>query len=43
MFTVGPGEKAILFKRFGDGLVKDKVYGQGFHVIAPGIIFTLTM
>ena len=34
-YTVGPGEKAILFKRFGDGLVKDKVYGQGFHVIAP--------
>ena len=34
-YTVNPGEKAIVFKRFGEGLVLDKVYGQGFHVIAP--------
>jgi regulator of protease activity HflC (stomatin/prohibitin superfamily) len=34
-YNVDPGEKAILFKRFGGGLVKEKVYGQGFHVVAP--------
>ncbi len=33
--TIDPGERALLFKRFGGGLQKDKVYGQGFHVIAP--------
>ena len=34
-YTVDPGEKAILFKRFGGGLDKEKVYDQGFHIIAP--------
>ena len=34
-YTVDPGEKAILFKRFGGGLDKETVYGQGFHIIAP--------
>lgn len=33
--TIDPGEKGVLFKRFGGGLVKDKVYDQGFHVVAP--------
>ncbi|HIL66500.1 MAG TPA: prohibitin family protein, partial [Flavobacteriales bacterium] len=33
--TIDPGEKGILFKRFGGGLEKDIIYGQGFHVIAP--------
>jgi regulator of protease activity HflC (stomatin/prohibitin superfamily) len=33
--TIDPGEKGVLFKRFGGGLEKDIVYGQGFHVIAP--------
>ena len=33
-YTVNPGEKAI-FKRFGGGLIKDKVIPQGFHVMAP--------
>ncbi len=33
--TIDPGENGILFKRFGGGLVKDKLYGQGFHVVAP--------
>jgi regulator of protease activity HflC (stomatin/prohibitin superfamily) len=33
--TIDPGEKGVLFKRFGGGLEKDKVYGQGFHVVAP--------
>lgn len=34
-YTVDPGEKAILFKRFGGGLDKETVYDQGFHVVAP--------
>jgi len=33
--TIDPGERGVLFKRFGGGLVKDKVYDQGFHVVAP--------
>jgi len=33
--TVDPGEKGVLFKRFGGGLDKETIYGQGFHVIAP--------
>ncbi len=34
-YTVGPGERAVVFKRFGKGLEKDKVKDQGFHFIAP--------
>ena len=34
-YNVDPGEKAILFKRFSGGLDKEKVYDQGFHVVAP--------
>tara|TARA_Y100000994_G_scaffold242354_1_gene239188 strand:+ start:566 stop:1378 length:813 start_codon:yes stop_codon:yes gene_type:complete len=34
-YTVGPGEKAVVFQRFGDGLDKENVKGQGFHFIAP--------
>ena len=33
--TIDPGQKGVLFKRFGGGLKKEKVYNQGFHVIAP--------
>ena len=33
--TLKPGERGVLFKRFGEGLVKDKIYTPGFHVIAP--------
>jgi regulator of protease activity HflC (stomatin/prohibitin superfamily) len=33
--TIEPGNKGVLFKRFSGGLDKDKVYGQGFHVVAP--------
>lgn len=33
--TINPGEKGVKFKRFGGGLQKDKIYDQGFHVIAP--------
>lgn len=34
-YTVNPGEKAVIFKRFGGGLDKDLVVPQGFHFIAP--------
>lgn len=33
--TLEPGERGVLFKRFGAGLDKDKIYEPGFHVIAP--------
>ncbi len=33
--TIEAGEAGVLFKRFGAGLDKETVYGQGFHVIAP--------
>lgn len=33
--TVDPGQKGVLFKRFGGGLEKDVLYDQGFHVVAP--------
>jgi len=34
-FTIQAGEAGVLFKKFGGGLDKEHVYGQGFHVIAP--------
>lgn len=33
--TINPGEKGVIFKRFAGGLKKDKVYNQGFHIVAP--------
>ncbi|MBT8229710.1 MAG: hypothetical protein KJO50_05575, partial [Bacteroidia bacterium] len=33
--TISPGQKGVLFKRFAGGIDKDKVYSQGFHVVAP--------
>tara|TARA_R110002073_G_scaffold72537_1_gene177339 strand:- start:333855 stop:334682 length:828 start_codon:yes stop_codon:yes gene_type:complete len=33
--TIGPGEGGVLFERFGDGIVTDKTYGEGFHLVAP--------
>jgi prohibitin 1 len=33
--TIDSGQKGVLFHKFGDGLNKEKVYDQGFHVIAP--------
>ena len=33
--TIDPGEKAVLFKRFGGGLDVKNLKGEGFHVIAP--------
>ena len=33
--TINPGQKGVLFKKFGGGLQKDQIFDQGFHVIAP--------
>ncbi|MCE2497054.1 MAG: prohibitin family protein [Flavobacteriales bacterium] len=33
--TINPGEKGVLFRRFGGGLDKEQVFNQGFHFIAP--------
>lgn len=33
--TIEPGHKGVIFKRFSGGIDKDKIYGQGFHIIAP--------
>jgi regulator of protease activity HflC (stomatin/prohibitin superfamily) len=33
--TIEPGHKGVLFERFGKGLDKENVYGQGFTLIAP--------
>ena len=33
--TIEPGENGVLFKKFGGGLDKENVYGQGFHIISP--------
>ncbi len=34
-YTIKPGERAVIFKKFTTGLVKDKIYDPGFHIIAP--------
>lgn len=33
--TIPPGQNAVKFKRFAGGIAKDKIYGQGFHIVAP--------
>jgi prohibitin 1 len=33
--TINPGQRGVLFKRFGGGLDKQYIYKQGFHMIAP--------
>lgn len=33
--TIHSGEAGVYYKRFGQGTVVDKVYGEGFHVVAP--------
>lgn len=33
--TLEPGEKGVIFRKFGGGLDKEHVYGDGFHIIAP--------
>ncbi|MFW5644308.1 MAG: prohibitin family protein [Bacteroidota bacterium] len=34
-YTIKPGERAVIFRKFTSGLVKDKIYEPGFHIIAP--------
>ncbi|WP_205461814.1 prohibitin family protein [Mangrovibacterium lignilyticum] len=34
-YTLQPGERAIIFKPFNDGLDKENIYLPGFHVVAP--------
>ncbi len=34
-FTIEPGERAVIFKKFAGGLDKDNVIGQGFNFKAP--------
>lgn len=33
--TIQSGERGVLFKRFSGGLIKEKIYNPGFHVVAP--------
>ncbi len=33
--TIEPGHNGVLFKRFAGGLKKEKIYPQGFRVVAP--------
>lgn len=33
--TIDPGHKGVLFKRFAGGLKVEKIYNQGFHIVAP--------
>lgn len=33
--TVEAGERGVLFKKFGGGLDKDNIYGEGFHFVLP--------
>ena len=33
--TIDPGQKGVIFKRFGGGLDKENTYDQGFKVVAP--------
>ena len=33
--TIDPGEAGVIFKRFGGGIDKEDIKGQGFHIIAP--------
>jgi regulator of protease activity HflC (stomatin/prohibitin superfamily) len=33
--TIDAGQAGVLFRKFGGGLDKENVYGQGFHVLAP--------
>ncbi len=34
-FTIQPGQRGVLFKRFRGGLDKENTYTQGFHMKAP--------
>lgn len=32
---IGPGEGGVLFRPAGGGVVTDKTYGEGWHIVAP--------
>jgi len=34
-FVIKPGERAVIFKKFGGGLDKENIFSPGFHIIAP--------
>ncbi len=34
-FVLKPGERGVIFKKFGGGLDKENVFIPGFHVVAP--------
>ncbi len=34
-FTIQPGEAAVVFEKFGDGLDKENILNEGFHMKAP--------
>lgn len=34
-YTLQPGERAVIFKKFSGGLDKEKIFEPGFHIIAP--------
>ena len=34
-YVLKPGERAVIFKKFGMGLDKENIFVPGFHVIAP--------
>lgn len=33
--TIDGGQKGVLFRKFSGGIDKEKIFGQGFHVVAP--------
>ncbi len=33
--SIPPGHKGVMFKRLGEGVVVDKVYNEGFNIVAP--------
>ena len=39
--TIKSGEAGVLYRRFFGGTVIDKVYGEGFHIIAPWDTMTI--
>lgn len=34
-YVLKPGERAVIFKKFGGGLDKENIFVPGFHVVAP--------
>lgn len=34
-YTLQPGERAVVFRKFTTGLDKEKIFQPGFHIIAP--------